>query len=100
MYEFKKVGIWSFAKFSAITGAILGLFAGLLFAILGSLIGMAGGTLLDSYFSRAWIVIIIAPLVYGFFGLIGGAVSGLLYNLVAKMVGGIRFEIVEKEESQ
>lgn len=105
MHEFKKVGIWSFTKFSAVTGLIIGLLFGLLLLILSlilgassnssALLGSIGG--IGSLISNPWLLVIILPLVYGLFGLVGGAISGLLYNLVAKMVGGIRLEIIEVE---
>lgn len=101
MYEFKKVDIWSFTKFSAVMGLIIGLFAGLIFAIIGSVFNSAmsamGGSSIMASFNRPWLGIIIFPLLYGLGGLIGGAISGLLYNLVTKIVGGIKFDITEVE---
>ena len=37
--------------------------------------------------------IVFLPLVYGFFGFIGGLIVGAIYNFVAKIVGGLEVEV-------
>ena len=37
--------------------------------------------------------VIALPLLYGFFGFIGGLVVGTIYNFVAKFVGGLELEV-------
>ena len=37
--------------------------------------------------------IVFFPLIYGFMGLVVGAVMAALYNLVAKRVGGLNLEL-------
>ena len=38
-------------------------------------------------------MVIVLPLMYAFFGFIGGLLSGFIYNLVAGWVGGIEIEL-------
>ena len=37
--------------------------------------------------------VIALPLLYGFFGFVGGLVVGAIYNFVAKFVGGLELEV-------
>lgn len=37
------------------------------------------------------VMAIIMPVVYGIFGFVGGAISAFIYNLVAKVTGGLEF---------
>lgn len=81
-------------RFNALQlGKLLGvLYAlmGLLFAPFILIAGAAGGTRgagMGVGFALA------APIIYGVLGFIGGLIAALLYNLVAKFVGGIEVEI-------
>ncbi|MBE9078237.1 hypothetical protein IQ241_13200 [Romeria aff. gracilis LEGE 07310] len=91
----RKVDALSAAK---IQGSVLGLF-GLILAVLFALFLMAGITL-DSDAPDSAIpgvvggvsMIIFLPLFYAILGFIFGLVGALIYNLVAKVVGGIELE--------
>jgi len=37
--------------------------------------------------------VIALPLLYGFFGFVAGLLVGTIYNFVAKLVGGLEFEV-------
>jgi hypothetical protein len=41
---------------------------------------------------------ILMPLLYGFFGFVGGLIMGSMYNLVSKWIGGIEVEVEEIEK--
>jgi hypothetical protein len=94
----KRVGVFSCAKVSGTLYAAFGLIAGLVlsfFAMIGAAIGVAseGGpeALLGLLFGVGAVVSL--PILYGVLGLIGGAIAGLLYNLVAAVIGGIEVEL-------
>ena len=71
--------------------AILGLIIGVFFLIFGLIGGAAaGGNGMAAGLGFAAGVIIAAPLIYGVMGLILGAIAGAIYNIVAKVAGGIR----------
>lgn len=86
----------------------VGKVAGLLYAVIGLLIGavislivMAGANLagqagestpiLSLIFGAGAIVVL--PICYGLMGFIGTAIAAAIYNLVAGVVGGIRVDV-------
>jgi len=92
-----RLGVLSCAKVAGAVYAGLGLLIGMIFsfiALLGTAIGVAseGGpeALLGLLFGVG--AVIILPIVYGIFGVIGGIIAALLYNLVAGAVGGVEME--------
>ena len=92
-----RLGVFSCAKVSGVLYALFGLLAGMIFsffALIGTAIGIAseGGpeALIGLFFGIGAVVIM--PIVYGIFGFIGGAITGLLYNLAASVLGGIELE--------
>ena len=97
----KKLGVLSIAKIQAVVGAIVGLLIGILyfiiFAVFGAVImglagkqGAAAGGITIVYGIAALIGF---PIFYGILGFVGGAIVSLIYNLVAKYIGGIEFEV-------
>jgi len=93
-----RIGALSLAKILAVTYAFLGLFFGgliSLFALMGAAVGGAAGG--DSGGVAAMLfgvgAVIILPIVYGCIGFVGGLIAAPLYNLVAKVVGGIEVEL-------
>lgn len=93
----KKIDVWSLARIQGALTAGFGLLVGILF----SLISLAGASLagpdsdvpagLGVLFGAGAIVFF--PILYGVIGIVVGAITALLYNLFAGMVGGIRLEV-------
>ena len=86
----------------------VGKVAGLLYAVIGLIIGalisvvaMAGASLAGQAGESVPIVgmlfgagaIIVLPIVYGVAGFIGTAIAAAIYNLVVGVVGGIRVDV-------
>lgn len=99
MMEIRKLGALSAAKVLGTLYAIFGLLFGLFFALmllLGTLLGASGseqfGQALGFGIGGGVVGIILMPLFYGAVGAIAGLVSAAIYNLVARMVGGIKIE--------
>lgn len=95
--EIKAIDIASAAKmlgiFYAIIGFILGGFLSLFALAAGANQfggGGPGGIEMMMFGGGA---IVILPLMYGFMGLIGGAIAAVIYNVCASIVGGIKLEI-------
>jgi hypothetical protein len=98
MQAVTRIGVLSLAKMLAVTYAFLGLFIGgviSLFALMGAAVGSASGG--DSGGAVAMLfgagAVIILPIFYGCLGFVGGLIMAPLYNLVAKVVGGIEVEL-------
>jgi hypothetical protein len=99
MQTIKSVGVLSVAK---IMGFIYGTMAlifvpfVLLFGLLGAMGAMASTEHSNPFAALGVIgVVLIAlfiPIVYGVMGFIAGAIGALIYNLMAKWVGGIQIE--------
>lgn len=100
MQSVTRIGPLSVAKMLAVTYAFLGLFFGgviSLFALMGAAVGGAAGGDSASGGIAAMLfgvgAVIILPVVYGCLGFVGGLIMAPLYNLVARVVGGIEIEL-------
>lgn len=94
----RKFGVLSVGKIMGVVYALLGLILGIftaLFSIMGSAIGMMNSDS-SALFGGLFVgvgSIIFLPLLYGIIGFIFGLISALLYNVVARFVGGIEIEV-------
>jgi len=103
MEKIKKIGVFSFAKFQAFLGAIIGLICGILYSFGGLIIdvlvsngllssaametpGLSYGTVL------AFGALIVMPVIFTIAGFLLGIIEAILYNLVAKWFGGIKID--------
>jgi hypothetical protein len=93
--EVKSIGVMSLAKLMALVGLVIGIIAGVMYALMGLLVMMGGG---DAATAGIVIIGMAVAMVIGFpIGyFIMGAIQAIIYNIVAKMIGGIEFELVEK----
>lgn len=87
MVELKKIDILSFAKLMTVVYGIIGLIFGIFYAIFSIFSGSTFG-----FFG-----IIIFPILYGLGGFVLGLITGFFYNVVAKWIGGMKFDLEEKE---
>jgi hypothetical protein len=93
----RRLGVWSVAKMYGTIAAAMGLLLGLLFAcasLLGA--GLASqNSDLPAGMAAAFGVgaVVILPIMYGVFGVIGGAIGAGLYNVFAGLVGGVELDI-------
>jgi hypothetical protein len=81
----RRVNVLSVAKWVSLPLAVMGVFAGIIYDI--SLWRSGGANL-----SLAIFYLISLPIEYAFVGFVGTAVTGLIYNSVAKSEGGIVLE--------
>jgi hypothetical protein len=95
MVVLRSVGVMSVAKVSAVLMAIAGLIEGIVFAGLGTMIGsLAEGTPMVALGAFGFMAIIMFPIGGAISGFIGGAISAVLYNLVAGKIGGIEMDLI------
>ena len=93
----KSIGVLSAAKIVGFMYAVLGLFMGLIFAAIFSLVPAMGG---GNSEIPGWLApmfgmgsIVIMPIFYGCMGFIGGALGAVIYNALAGMMGGLELRL-------
>ena len=99
MVTIKKLGVFSVAKFQAVFMAFFGLIAAVFLSVIVTSLGALGKMMVGSggitgmLAAKSVLFLIIGlPVIYGIFGFVIGAIFALLYNLVARLIGGIEFE--------
>ncbi len=93
----RHIGVGSLAKMLAALYAFWGLIFGVivaLFSLVGAGIGAANDDPTAGWLSGLFGVgaIVFLPICYGVLGAIGGALTAVMYNVVAGMVGGLSIE--------
>jgi hypothetical protein len=96
----KRVGVLSAGMISGVGGAVAGLLAGgVLFLMSLTMMGVAqqanannGNSPTAAVLGMGVGAIIIAPIIYGIFGFIGGVVYAFIYNILSGMTGGLQME--------
>ncbi|HKG46051.1 MAG TPA: hypothetical protein VKB02_04960 [Pyrinomonadaceae bacterium] len=98
----RRFGVISVAKIYAlllfVVGLIIGVIYGLIFILFGAAMtaigpgreAAAGGI---STVVIGIVMMIGIPIVYGLLGFISGAIGALIYNAVAGIIGGVKFEL-------
>ena len=94
----KSVGVLSAAKILGMLYGCIGLIF-VPFALIIALAGSVAGGQNGLFAGISGVVLaIFLPLLYGAFGFVGGLIAALLYNLVARWVGGVEVELEEQPE--
>ena len=91
----KKVGAMSLAKISGVLYAAIGLIIGAVVSLL-AMLGMAanmGGSANPMGVLFGVGAIICLPIFYGLIGFIGALIGAGLYNVLARVVGGVQLEL-------
>lgn len=88
-YEISEIDILSLGKVVAAVYGAFGLLAWLFVPLFMLIPGGGGG---EEMFAKGVTIffLLAAPLVYAIFGFIGGLVAGLIYNIMARSIGGLR----------
>ena len=97
----RRFGVFSVAKMYGLLlfvfGIIIGVIYGLIFIVLGASMSAlgprdatAGGI---STVVMGIILMIAIPIFYGVLGFIAGAIGALIYNAMAGIIGGVKFEL-------
>lgn len=93
----RRIGVLSLGKILGVIYAVLGLLLGGLFAVFslfGAAMGMAqgqGNAWMGAFFGVGAVVFM--PLLYGFFGFLGGIIVSAVYNAASSVMGGIELEL-------
>jgi hypothetical protein len=87
----KRVDVWSVARILAAIQACFGLLVGA-FVTLLALVGLgAGEEVIPRLVGMA--AVFVLPIFYGLMGAVVGALTAVIYNLFAGVLGGVRLEI-------
>jgi hypothetical protein len=99
----KRLGVLSLGKVMGVLYALFGLLFGVFFAffsLLGAAVGAANSgsstdVLIGLFFGVGSIIFL--PLFYGILGFIFGLLTALIYNAVARLIGGIELEVEQQD---
>ncbi|HEY7471409.1 MAG TPA: hypothetical protein VIE68_03590 [Gemmatimonadota bacterium] len=91
------------ARVTGVVYAAIGLFIGAIFAI-ASFFGTVVGAMAHTHFDgEPWmgafvgvLVLVGAPIFYGILGFLGGLFTAAVYNLAARVFGGVELEVLER----
>jgi hypothetical protein len=99
----RRVGVLSLAKISGALYGLIGLILGAIFS-LASIMASALMQSATNGNSRAAFgvlfgagAIILLPILYGVIGFVSGLITGVLYNALAGVVGGVELEWVQTQ---
>ena len=91
----RKINPWSCAKVGGVLYALMGLIFGGLFSLIG--LGIGSMAPREQFPMAGMLVgagaIVVLPIFYGILGAVLTAISAVLYNIVAGMIGGIQIEV-------
>ncbi len=93
MKTLASVDVMSVAKMAGAMHVALGLLLAPVFLMLGMIGSLAGPHPNPFGAIGGLALVVIAPILYGAMAFVIGAIMALLYNLMAKWMGGIQFEV-------
>ena len=87
------IEVVSLAKIMGILYALLGLLAGGMFSLMSLAGFMAAGDAGPEALLFGAGAVVLLPCLYGVMGFVGGAISAVIYNVSASIVGGIELQV-------
>jgi hypothetical protein len=93
--KLKRIGIISLAEYFTIIWLIVGLIWAALITVLGSFVYslFTIPTLLEGL--GIVVIAIVIPLGFALIGFITGALAAIIYNLIARLTGGVKMDLEE-----
>ena len=90
----RSVGVWSLDRLYALFGVVVGLIIGIFVALYAMLTGYLFLQPIGGFGAGIGILaVIVLPIVYGLSCLVMGAISALIYNALARLVGGLEINL-------
>ena len=93
MVVIKKINVLSVAKLYTVFMALTGLLLGLMVNILINILPPTANEINTFPSYGLLTTLVFFPIIYGILGFFIGLISSLLYNFVAKYIGGIEIEL-------
>jgi uncharacterized membrane protein len=95
MHRIQRVGVWQLAKVMGVLYFLMGIvFVGLISLFSRAMPGTAGTAFPGFGFASGIGMLFFMPLLYAFFGVVFGALTAALYNVVAGMMGGVEIDLI------
>jgi ABC-type Na+ efflux pump permease subunit len=93
--KLKRIGVVSLAEYFTIIWLIVGLIYAAMLAVLGAFVGSLFN--LSSIITGVGIVVvvIVIPPLFALMGFIIGALAAIIYNLIARLMGGVQMSLEE-----
>jgi DNA-directed RNA polymerase subunit RPC12/RpoP len=88
-WRLRRVGVLSAAIVSGVAYAVLGLALGLVVAVASTFLPAPAIPIVSTKLVGA-LAVVVFPLLYGAIGFLAGLLGALLYNLAARLAGGVR----------
>jgi hypothetical protein len=98
IHRVRHIGVAQLAKTMGVLDLLIGLVFAVCFYIIGSM--TPGGEMAKAFPMGGIGVVILIPLLYGFFGFLVGALIAWLYNVVAGWVGGVEIDLQPMESER
>jgi hypothetical protein len=99
----RRVGVFSVAKIQALLAFVIGLLMGVIYGLFFMIFGAAISSMAPRGGDQAMgglgsiavglLMMIGFPIFAGIMGFLGGAINGLIYNIAAGVVGGIKLDL-------
>jgi hypothetical protein len=99
--ELKKIGILSAGKIAGLFGIIYGLIMGIFYSFVyskSSTLAALGQQIPAVITTLGYASIIVMPIILGVAYFVAGIVGALIYNLLARWVGGVKLEFKEEKK--
>lgn len=98
----RRFGVFSVAKMYGLLAFVFGLLIGVIYGLIFILMGVGMASIApgnDAMFGGVSTVVVGIlmmigfPIFYGVLGFIGGAIGALIYNAMAGIIGGVKFDL-------
>jgi len=99
--ELKKIGLLSVAKIAGLFGVLYGLVLGIFYSFIyskSSTLASLGQQIPAAVTTLGYASIIVMPIILGVAYFVAGIVIALIYNLLAKWLGGVKLEFKEEKK--
>jgi uncharacterized membrane protein len=95
MHRIQRIGVWQLAKVMGVLYFLMGIVFLAVISLFSRGMPGAAGTAFSSFgMGGGFGMFLFMPLLYAFFGVVFGALTAVLYNVVAGMMGGVEIDLI------
>jgi hypothetical protein len=93
MVKLKKINVLALAKFQAIILAPVGMITGIIYSFGGTIYDLIQTGSVNFGTALAYVALVVQPIMFAIAGFALGIIEALLFNLIAKIFGGINIDM-------